>query len=181
MEQLDEVKQTEEEINIEGMEEFITKSKERKKPYELSTKPDGTKIITIDRSRKISPADKEYIEMLIKANYIPVDKRKDITKADMLKYVKNNYAKEEFDLLNKKINEINSEDTATRKKITFTTVKSWFTHRYVFYPKGLDWNFGKSTTAKEKQERFIEVFKEHQEQLKKDWRKWGRQAKRPRD
>lgn len=162
------MEQLEEKINFEGVEEFITKSRERKKPYELSTKPDGTKIITIDRSRKISPADKEYIEMLIKADYIPVDKRKDITKADMLKYVKNNYDKKEFDLLNKKIDEINSEDPITSKKITFTTVKSWFTHRYIFYPKGLDWNFGTSTTAKEKKERFIEVFKKHQEELKKE-------------
>lgn len=171
------VKEQEQITNLyERQKEFITKPREHKPPYELNTKPDGTKVIIIDKGRKKSPADKEYIAMLIQAGYIPVEKRTDITKSDMLKYVKNNYDQEEFNLLNEKLEEINQQNEETSKKITYATVKSWYKNRYIFYPKGLDWNFGTSTTAKEKKEKFIQVFEEHKQALKKDWRKCERQA-----
>ena len=107
--------------------------------------------------------------MLIKACYIPTTKRTHITKPDITRYVKNNYYKREFELLQEKLNTINETDTETGNLITFATIKSWFKNRYVYYPKGIKWNFGKSTSAQEKKERFLKAFEEHKEELKKDW------------
>lgn len=146
--------------------EFITKHREHKPPYTV----DREKMtIIIDRKVKKTPADEKEIEMLIKAGYIPTTKRTDITKADMTRYVKNNYDKKELELLQGKLDTINETDTETGNLITFATIKSWFKNRYVYYPKGIKWNFGKSTSAQEKKERFLKAFEEHKEELKKDW------------
>ena len=150
------------------VDEFKTTHREYKPPYTTEEKADGTKVVIIDRSKKIKPVDKEYIEMLVKAGYIPVSKRKDITKADMIKYVKDNYDQEEIDLFNKKLSTINEEENG--KRVTFATIKSWFKARYVYYPKGINYNFGSNSSAKEKKERFIKVFEEHRKELKADGR-----------
>ena len=148
--------------------EFITKHREHKPPYTV----DREKMtITIDRRKKKTPADEKEIEMLIKAGYIPVTKRTDITRSDMIKYVKSNFDKGEMDLLQTKLNTINEIDKETENKITFATIKSWFKSRYVYYPKGINWNFGKTESAKDKKARFLKVFEEHKEELKKDWAK----------
>lgn len=148
------------------VEEFITKHREHKPPYTV----DREKMtIIIDRRVKKTPADEKAIELLIKAGYIPTTKRTDITKADMTRYVKNNYDKKELELLQEKLDTINETDTETGNLITFATIKSWFKNRYVYYPKGIKWNFGKSTSAQEKKERFLKAFEEHKEELKKDW------------
>lgn len=146
--------------------EFITKHRENKPPYTLSTRADGTKIITIDRRRKITPAYKEIIEMLVKVGYIPSTKKTDITKADMIKYVKENYDQEELELLNEQFESINSTNEENDKMITFATVKSWFKNRYIYYPKGQNFNFGRTTKAQEKKERFLKVFNEHKQELR---------------
>lgn len=152
--------------NAKVVEEFITKHREYKPPYTV----DKEKMtITIDRRKKKTPAEEKEIEMLIKAGYIPTTKRTDITKADMIRYVKNNYDKKELELLQIKLNTINETDIETGNLITFATIKSWFKNRYIYYPKGINWNFGKSKSAQEKKERFLNVFEEHKEELKKDW------------
>ena len=126
--------------NKKVVEEFVTKHIEHKPPYTI----DKEKMtITIDRRIKKTPADEKEIEMLIKAGYIPTTKRTDITKADMIRYVKSNYDKKELGLLQDKFNTINETDTETGNLITFATIKSWFKNRY--------------------------VFEEHKEELKKDW------------
>lgn len=152
------------------VDEFKTKTREYKPPYQTEERADGTKIIKVDTKRKLTPRDREMIKAFELAGYKRIHKRKDITKADMIKYVKENYDQQELEILNNKLNTINEENEENRKKITFATIKSWFKERYVYYPKGLDWNFGNTTSAKEKKERFIKVFNEHKIELKKDWK-----------
>lgn len=123
--------------------EFITKNREYKPPYETIVRPDGTKIVKIDTKRKLKPKDREMIQALVIAGYKEIYKRKDITRSEMIKYVKGNYDEQELDLLNEKLDSINSENEGDRKKITFVTIKSWFKERYIYYPKGLNWNFRK--------------------------------------
>lgn len=143
--------------------EFISKHREYKPPYETEERADGTKIVKIDTRRKLTPKDREMIKALIIAGYKEVHKRKDVSKSDMIKYVKENYDQNEIDLLNKKLESINT--TENEKLVTFATIKSWFKSRYIYYPKGLNWNFGKTMSAKEKQERFMKVFNEHKREL----------------
>lgn len=145
--------------------EFITKPKTRRTPYTTNTRADGTKTVTFD-IKKLKPADKEAVEMLVKAGYMPIRKRPDITKEDMIKYVKENYDQEEQDILSHKLESINT--TENDKLVTFATVKSWFKNRYIYYPKGLKYNFGNTTSAKEKKERFLKAFNDHKNKLKAD-------------
>lgn len=145
--------------------EFISKAREYKAPYETEERADGTKIVKIDTRRKLTPRDREIIKELIIAGYKEVHKRPDITKADMIKYVKENYDQREIDLLNKKLDTINSINQENDKLVTYATIKSWFKERYIYYPKGINWSFGKTKSAKEKKERFIKVFNEHKKQL----------------
>lgn len=158
------------ENKIKVVEEFKTKHREYKPPYETEIKGNGTKIIRIDTRRKLTPRDREMIKEFELSGYKIVYKKRDITMSDMRKYVKDNYDKRELDLLNSKLDTINSENKENGKNTTYTTIKSWFNSRYVYYPKGLAWNFGKTKSAKEKKERFIKVFDEHKEELKKDWK-----------
>lgn len=148
--------------------EFITKPREYKAPYETEERADGTKIVKIDTRRKLTPRDREMIKELIIAGYKEVHKRRDITRSDMIKYVKENYEQEELDLLNKQLDSMNSISEETKKTITFATIKSWFKARYIYYPKGLNWNFGKTKSAREKKERFTAVFAEHKKKLKEE-------------
>lgn len=148
------------------VDEFKTKKREYKPPYETLEREDGTKIIKIDTRRKLTPRDREMIKAFELAGYKRIHKRKDITRADMIKYVKENYDQQELEILNNKLNTINEENEENNKNTTFATIKSWFKKRYVYYPKGLDWNFGKTTSAKEKKERFIKVFEEHKKNIK---------------
>lgn len=145
--------------------EFITKMREYKPPYETEERADGTKIVKIDTRRKLNPKDREIIKELIIAGYKEVHKRPDITKSDMIKYVKENYDQKEIELLNSKLDTINSINQENDKLITYATIKSWFKERYIYYPKGINWSFGKTKSAKEKKERFIKVFNEHKKQL----------------
>lgn len=157
--------------------EFITKHKTQRKPYTTSVRADGTKVVTFDMKR-LKPADKVEIEMLVNAGYMPVRKRPDITKADMIKYVKENYEQEELNLLENKIESINTPNPEdSTKNITFATVKSWFKQRYIYYPKGLKYNFGNNAKSQEKKERFLKVFVEHKENLKNDWIKPAEEPK----
>lgn len=153
--------------------EFITKTRKNKPPYEAIEKSDGTKIVYIDSRRKLKPRDKEYIEMLVKAGYIPKQKRTDITKDDMINYVKKNYDQEELNVLNEKFNTINLKDENTNNLITFATIKSWFKQTYIYYPKGINYNFGNNQKAKDKKERFIKAFDEHKKALKESRKPQG--------
>lgn len=156
------------------VDEFITRHRENKPPYETEERADGTKIVKVDTRRKLKPRDREMIKAFELAGYKRVDKRKDITKSDMIKYVKENYDQEELDLLYKQLDSINSVNKENNNKIiTFATIKSWYKARYIYYPKGINWNFGNTTSAKEKKERFTKVFAEHKKQLQEERRKGG--------
>lgn len=157
------------------VDEFKTKTREYKPPYETQIKANGEKIVKIDTRRKLTPKDREIIKELIINGYREVHKRRDITRADMIKYVKENYDQEELDLLNKELESINSINKENGNSITFATIKSRFKARYIYYPKGINWNFGKTKSAREKKERFIKVFDEHKEELKKDWKQTKRE------
>lgn len=157
--------------NTKVVDEFKTKTREYKTPYETEERADGTKIIKVDTRRKLTPRDREMIKAFELEGYKRVHKRRDITMSDMIKYVKDNYDQQELEILNSELDTINKENKTNGKKITFTTIKSWFKERYVYYPKGINWNFGKTKSAKEKKERFIKVFDEHKAELKKDWKK----------
>ena len=146
--------------------EFITKNREYKPPYETEIRADGTKIVKIDTKRKLKPRDREMIQALVIAGYKEIYKRKDITMSEMIKYVKENYDQQELNLLKEKLDSINEDNKENSRKITFATIKSWFKERYIYYPKGLNWNFGSTKSAKEKKERFIKVFNEHKKALK---------------
>lgn len=155
------------------VDEFITRHRENKPPYETEERADGTKIVKVDTRRKLKPRDREMIKAFELAGYKRINKRIDITRADMINYVKENYDQEELDLLNKQLNSINSINKENGKQITFATIKSWYNARYIYYPKGINWNFGKTTSAKEKKERFTKVFAEHKKQLQEERRKGG--------
>lgn len=141
--------------------EFITQKKERGKPYEFSKREDGTKII-IYNPVKMKPADYNEIQMYIANGYILERKRKDITKADMIRYVKKNYDPKEQEILKNELSKVNKEDT-DNGKITFMTIKSWFKDRYIYYPKGKDYKY----KDQEKQKRYNKAFQEHIEVLKR--------------
>ncbi len=142
--------------------EFITEQRKNKKIYEISTRQDGTRVVIYD-PRNLKPADKEEIQMLVNSGCIPQRKRKDITKDDMIKYVKENYDEIEVKILENKLATIN-ETNDKNKKITFITIKTWFRDRYIYYPKGKDYQF----SNKEKQERYINAFNEHIKKLKNE-------------
>ena len=147
--------------------EFITKSKPKKPAFETKVREDGQPIVVIDRKR-VTPADDKIINALIIGGHKPVYKRADISKNDMIRYVKNNYDKEELQVLMEKLNTMSTTDEETDTLITFATIKSWFKKRYKYYPKGINYNFGKSKTGQEKKERFIKAFEEHKRELKRN-------------
>lgn len=150
------------------VDEFKTTHREYKPPYETEERADGTKIVKVDTRRKLTPRDREMIKEFELAGFKRVHKRQDITKADMIKYVKENYDQKELDLLNRQLDSINSQNEETDKKVTFATIKSWFKARYVYYPKGINYNFGNNSNAKDKKERFIKVFEEHRKELNRE-------------
>lgn len=142
------------------VDEFLPQKKERRKGYTVSTRQDGTNVVIVDHKR-ITPAEKLEVEMLVKANYEIKSKRADISKTDMIRYVKNNYDAEEQAVLQKELEKINTTDE-NDIKVTFMTVKSWFKNRYKYYPKGKDYKYSDA----EKQARYERTFEAHQKELK---------------
>ena len=140
--------------------EFLAIKKERKPGYTTSTREDGTKVVIVDQKR-ITKAEKFNVEMLVKSGYEIKSKKKDITRNDMIRYVKKNYDEAELKILEAELNKINTE-TKDKTKITFMTVKSWFKERYIFYPKGIDDKY----KDQEKQERYIKAFNKHKNEIR---------------
>lgn len=140
--------------------EFLAVKKERKPGYTTSTREDGTNVVIVDQKR-ITKAEKFNVEMLVKSGYEIKSKKKDITRNDMIRYVKKNYDEAELKILEAELNKINTE-TKDKTKITFMTVKSWFKERYIFYPKGIDYKY----KDQEKQERYIKAFNKHKNELR---------------
>lgn len=140
--------------------EFLAVKKERKPGYTTSTREDGTNVVIVDQKR-ITKAEKFNVEMLVKSGYEIKSKKKDITRNDMIRYVKKNYDEAELKTLEAELNKINTE-TNNKTKITFMTVKSWFKERYIFYPKGIDYKY----KDQEKQERYIKAFNKHKNELR---------------
>lgn len=143
--------------------EFITEKREHKKAYTKTTRKDGTKVVIVDHSR-VKPSDKFEIEMLVKAGYEIQKKKEDITKDEMLKYVKENYEPKEFEILEKWFEKIGTIENG--KKVTFLTVKNLFKDRYIFFPKGKDYTYKNN---EEKEQRYKRAFAEHQKELRKEY------------
>lgn len=143
--------------------EFITEKREHKKAYTKTIRKDGTRVVIVDYSR-IKPSDKFEIEMLVKAGYEIQKKKEDITKDEMIKYVKDNYEPKELEILENWFEKIGT--IKNNKQVTFLTVKNWFKDRYIFYPKGKDYKYKNN---EEKQARYERTFAEHQKELKKKY------------
>lgn len=154
------VKEEKELLQMTEYNEFLAVKKERKPGYTTSTREDGTNVVIVDQKR-ITKAEKFNVEMLVKSGYEIKSKKKDITRNDMIRYVKKNYDEAELKILEAELNKINTE-TNNKTKITFMTVKSWFKERYIFYPKGIDYKY----KDQEKQERYIKAFNKHKNELR---------------
>lgn len=154
------VKEEKELLQMTEYDEFLAVKKERKPGYTTSTREDGTNVVIVDQKR-ITKAEKFNVEMLVKSGYEIKSKKKDITRNDMIRYVKKNYDEAELKILEAELNKINTE-TKDKTKITFMTVKSWFKERYIFYPKGIDYKY----KDQEKQERYIKAFNKHKNELR---------------
>lgn len=154
------VKEEKELLQMTEYNEFLAVKKERKPGYTTSTREDGTNVVIVDQKR-ITKAEKFNVEMLVKSGYEIKSKKKDITRNDMIRYVKKNYDEAELKILEAELNKINTE-TKDKTKITFMTVKSWFKERYIFYPKGIDYKY----KDQEKQERYIKAFNKHKNELR---------------
>lgn len=135
---------------MEDLNEFLTQSKAKKKPYTTHTRKDGTQVVVVETS-KLTPADEKEVQMLVTAGFTLKRKKAGITRADMEKYVQNNYDKQELDKL---IEELDNNN--------FMQVKKWFLERYVFYPRGIKDKYNNA----DKQARYEKAFEDHKKQLK---------------
>lgn len=154
------VREEKELLKMTEYDEFLAVKKERKPGYTTSTREDGTNVVIVDQKR-MTKAEKFNVEMLVKSGYEIKSKKKDITRNDMIRYVKKNYDEAELKVLEAELNKINTE-TTDKTKITFMTVKNWFKERYIFYPKGIDYKY----KDQEKQERYIKAFNKHKNELR---------------
>lgn len=146
---------------MEDLNEFLTQSKVKKKPYKTHKRKDGTQVVVVETS-KLTPADKEEVQMLVNSGFILKRKKEGITRNDMEKYVQNNYGDQELNKLTDKLDNNN-----------FMVVKKWFLERYVFYPRGIKDKFNNE----EKQAKYIKAFTEHKKQLEAEGKQKPKEEK----
>lgn len=146
---------------MEDLNEFLTQSKAKKKPYTTHKRKDGTQVVVVETS-KLTPADEKEVQMLVNSGFILKRKKEGITRTDMERYVQNNYGDQELDKLTDKLDNDN-----------FMVVKKWFLERYVFYPRGIKDKFNNE----DKQARYEKAFAEHKKKLEAEGKQKPKEEK----